>query len=209
MFRRLRTVAIQASQKIHLNRFKKVDPSKWPEKGYDEEGRNYLLCPRSFLYDKIDEEVNELHDAIEDNEPLENVLKEAGDVMAIAMFLADHRAHELDNGLLIHNTPRVVCLCGSTKFKEAFLQAQYEETMKGNIVLTVGFWHHAEAGITRPPLEPHQKIMLDDLHKRKIDLADEILVLNVDGYIGDSTRGEIEYATMWGKAVRYLEIPND
>lgn len=49
------------------------------------------------------------------------------------------------------------------------------------------------------------KAMLDDMHKAKIDMADEIFVINVDGYIGDSTRSEIEYAKMTGKAVRFLE----
>lgn len=47
--------------------------------------------------------------------------------------------------------------------------------------------------------------MLDDMHKRKIDMEDEIFVINVDGYIGSSTRSEIEYATTTWKAVRYLE----
>ena len=76
----------------------------------------------------------------------------------------------------------------------------------GNIVLSVGFYphaqkemHHEEAGCT-----PEQKIALDDLHKRKIDLADEVFVLNVDDYIGSSTRSEIDYAEAHGKPIRYL-----
>lgn len=79
--------------------------------------------------------------------------------------------------------------------------------MRGNIVLSVGFYPHAVSemhgdgvGITEA-----QKIELDELHKRKIDLADEILVINVGGYIGDSTRSEIEYARRYGKPVRWLE----
>jgi cell division protein FtsB len=60
--------------------------------------------------------------------------------------------------------------------------------------------HGEQAGCT-----PEQKIALDELHKRKIDLADEVLVLNVGGYIGESTRSEIEYARKLGKPVRYLE----
>jgi hypothetical protein len=46
--------------------------------------------------------------------------------------------------------------------------------------------------------------LFDELHKRKIDLADEVMVLNVGGYIGDSTRSEIEYAVKTGKTVKYL-----
>ena len=103
--------------------------------------------------------------------------------------------------------PCVVCLCGSTRFYEYFQRANYEETMAGRIVLSVGFYphaqkemHHEEAGCT-----PEQKIALDELHKRKIDFCDEVLVLNVGGYIGSSTRSEIDYAHSIGKPVRYLE----
>lgn len=103
--------------------------------------------------------------------------------------------------------PTIVCLCGSTRFYETFQKANYEETMAGRIVLTVGFYPHSqeqahgqEVGCT-----PEQKAMLDELHKRKIDLADEILVLNVDGYVGNSTRSEILYAHAHNKRIRWLE----
>lgn len=104
--------------------------------------------------------------------------------------------------------PTIVCLCGSTRFYEAFQQANYDETMAGRIVLSVGFYPHAKAehghgeGVGHDSAE---KVALDELHKRKIDLADEILVLNVGGYVGDSTRSEIAYAVAAGKAVRWLE----
>ena len=103
--------------------------------------------------------------------------------------------------------PCIVCLCGSTRFKDSFDEANYRETMAGKIVLSVGFYMHAtgnrhgeEIGAT-----PEQKIALDELHKRKIDLADEVLILNVGGYIGESTRSELEYAKTKGKTVRFLE----
>lgn len=86
----------------------------------------------------------------------------------------------------------------------------YEFTMRGYIVLSVGFYFHSSEkmhgetiGITA-----EQKIMLDELHKRKIDLADEIYVINVGGYIGESTRSEINYAMELNKPIRYLE-PED
>jgi hypothetical protein len=105
------------------------------------------------------------------------------------------------------NFPRIVCLCGSTRFNDAFAKAQLEETLKGKIVLTVGsntnsdtelFGHlsHEEFNSIRTKFE--------ELHKRKIELADEVFVLNVDGYIGDSTRGEIAYAKSLGKLITYL-----
>jgi hypothetical protein len=105
--------------------------------------------------------------------------------------------------------PRIVCLCGSTRFYEYFQKANFEETMKGNIVLSVGFYPHAQEKAHGEDLgvTPEQKIKLDELHKRKIDLADEVLILNVDGYIGNSTRSEMQYAMMNGKIVRFLE-PN-
>ena len=104
---------------------------------------------------------------------------------------------------------KVITLCGSTRFKEEFMKAQKDLTLQGNIVISVGLFGHSgdnevwenmdEGTLTRT------KEMLDDMHKRKIDMADEIFVINVGGYIGDSTRSEIEYAKEHGKAVRYLE----
>ena len=98
--------------------------------------------------------------------------------------------------------PRIVCLCGSTRFMEAFQEANLRETLAGRIVLSVGCDTKSDAMLG---LSPEIKAMLDELHKRKIDLAHEILVLNVGGYIGASTRSEIAYAKTEGKAVRYLE----
>lgn len=103
--------------------------------------------------------------------------------------------------------PTIVVLCGSTRFYAAFQEANYQFTMDGYIVLSVGFYPHAAAehghgeGVGHDSTE---KLALDELHKRKIDLADEVFVLNVDGYIGDSTRGEIAYAEAIGRPVKYL-----
>lgn len=99
--------------------------------------------------------------------------------------------------------PIIVCLCGSTRFKEVFIKANFEETMAGKIVLTVGWFSHSDKHIFYPTSK--QKIMLDELHKRKIDLADEILFLNVGGYIGESTMSELKYAYYAGKKIRFLE----
>lgn len=97
--------------------------------------------------------------------------------------------------------PRIVCLCGSTRFGAEFAAANYRETLAGKIVLSIGCvtTSDKDLGIT-----PEQKTMLDELHKRKIDLADEVLVLDVGGYVGPSTRGEIVYAEQRGKPIRYL-----
>ena len=104
---------------------------------------------------------------------------------------------------------KVITLCGSTRFREQFMQAQKDLTLQGYIVISVGLYGHAgdqevwenmdEGTLTKT------KEMLDDMHKRKIDMADEIFVVNVGGYIGESTKSEIEYAHEHGKVVRYLE----
>jgi hypothetical protein len=104
--------------------------------------------------------------------------------------------------------PKIVVLCGSTRFYRDFMAANYRETMKGNIVLSVGFYPHASEqahgqfiGITEG-----DKLRLDRLHLRKIDLSDEVFILDVGGYIGESTRNEIAYADSQGKPVRYLSM---
>jgi len=99
------------------------------------------------------------------------------------------------------NKPKIVCLCGSTRFKNDFEKANYDETIKGNIVLSVGCFGHSD----NIEFTIEEKEMLDDLHKRKIDLADEILVINIDNYIGESTKSEIEYAKNNNKVIRFWE----
>ena len=97
---------------------------------------------------------------------------------------------------------KVITLCGSTKFKDEFLQQQKRLTLEGNIVISVGmFGHSGDQEVWTEGV----KDMLDDMHKRKIDMADEIFVINVGGYIGSSTKSEIAYAQSTGKMVRYLE----
>lgn len=103
----------------------------------------------------------------------------------------------------------IITLCGSTRFRDQFMDAQKRLTLEGNIVISVGLYGHSgdeevwegmdEGTLTRT------KEMLDDMHKRKIDMADGIFVINVGGYIGDSTRSEIAYAEAAGKKVSYLE----
>ena len=100
---------------------------------------------------------------------------------------------------------KVITLCGSTRFKDAFIEAQKRLTLKGNIVISVGLFGHSG---DNEVWGDGTKEMLDDMHKRKIDMADEIFVINVGGYIGASTRSEIEYAYATGKPVRYLEEQN-
>ncbi len=102
-----------------------------------------------------------------------------------------------------HTTrPVIVRLCGSTRFLQAFQEATMRETLAGRIVLTISCGDTKNDAM--PGLGPDIKARLDELHKRKNDLADELLVLNVDGYIGASTRGEIDDAMLHGKRLRWL-----
>ena len=103
--------------------------------------------------------------------------------------------------------PLIVCLCGSTRFYDEFQRANYDLTMTGRIVLSVGFYPHAKAihghgeGVGHDSAE---KVALDELHKRKIDLADYCLIVSDEsGYFGESTAGEIRYAVEHGKPVEF------
>lgn len=104
---------------------------------------------------------------------------------------------------------KVITLCGSTRFKNQFMEVQKQLTLEGNIVISVGLFGHSGDSEVWENMDEGTltatKAMLDDMHKAKIDMADEIFVINVGGYIGDSTRSEIEYAQAHGKVVRYLE----
>lgn len=93
----------------------------------------------------------------------------------------------------------IVTLCGSTKFKDEFFEVQKKLTLDGYIVISVGLFGHSGDDLAG------KKEMLDDMHKRKIDLADEIFVINKGGYVGSSTKSEIEYAMKHNKKIRYLE----
>ena len=97
---------------------------------------------------------------------------------------------------------KVITLCGSTRFKEEFLEAQKRLTLEGNIVISVGLFGHSGDDVV---WTEGVKDMLDRQHLAKIDLADEIFVINVGGYIGDSTRREIAYAEFKGKSIKYME----
>lgn len=97
---------------------------------------------------------------------------------------------------------KIITLCGSTKFKDTFIEIQKKLTLEGNIVISVGLFGHSGDDEV---WNDNTKNMLDDMHKRKIDLSDEIFVINVNNYIGESTQDEIEYAKLTNKTIRYLE----
>lgn len=99
------------------------------------------------------------------------------------------------------NTPTVVAIIGSSKFKAQQLGVAQRETLRGKVVLLPGFWHHVDM----VPITDEQKRMIDELTFRKIDMADEVIVVNLNGYVGVSTQKGIDYAQSIGKPVKYLE----
>lgn len=101
------------------------------------------------------------------------------------------------------NKRKVITLCGSTKFKETFENVQKDLTLQGNVIFSLDFFSKSDNISITPDLEK----LLFEIHLQKIDMSDEIFVINVDGYIGESTKKEIEYAKQKGKTVTYLETP--
>ncbi len=101
---------------------------------------------------------------------------------------------------------KIITLCGSAKFEKEFFDLQKKLTLKGNIVLSLGLF---KSWCEDVKFTTELKEMLDDMHKRKIDMADEIFVINKNGYIGSSTKLEIEYAKKQNKTINYLELINE
>ena len=95
----------------------------------------------------------------------------------------------------------IITLCGSTRFKSVFLEVAKRLTLAGHIILMPAVFHHSD----EMELTMEQKIQLDNLHKQKINMSDAIYVINLNGYIGESTYGEIDWANRMGKAIYFLE----
>ena len=101
----------------------------------------------------------------------------------------------------VKNKYNIITLCGSIKFKNEFIKVQERLTLEGNIVFTPNFFYN----IKKEEINEKTKKMLDEMHRQKIDMSDEIYVINVGGYIGESTKSEIEYAKEKRKEISYLE----
>jgi hypothetical protein len=101
------------------------------------------------------------------------------------------------------SAPLIVCLCGSSRFRAEYEHHADRLTHDGAIIVTIHCFkgQHSEV----PGMDEAVRGSLDELHKRKIDLADRVFVINVGGYVGDSTRSEIAYARAKGKPVEFLE----
>ena len=99
------------------------------------------------------------------------------------------------------NKYKIITLCGSIRFKDEFFKIQEELTLKGNIVLTPNFLKNTK----KDTVDENTKNMLKEMHRQKIDISDAIFVINVNGYIGESTQAEIQYAKTKNKEISYLE----
>jgi len=98
----------------------------------------------------------------------------------------------------------IITLCGSTKFKNEFEEVAKNLALEGHAVLSVNMFHHAD----NLELTTEQRILLDNAHKEKINVSDAIFVINKDGYIGESTYSEIDWAQRMKKEIYFLEDPN-
>lgn len=101
---------------------------------------------------------------------------------------------------IVKNNYNIITLCGSIRFKTEFMRVQEELTLDGNIVFTPNFFNNL-----KDEMNIETKKMLDEMHRQKIDMSNEIYVINFGGYIGESTKSEIEYAKANGKKISYLE----
>lgn len=99
------------------------------------------------------------------------------------------------------NTHSVITLCGSSSFREVFIETANKLTLQHYIVLTPSFGFGLESDLI---VSHTLREILVSMHKQRIDMADEILVINKNGYIGDSTKAEIEYAKKNNKEINYL-----
>jgi hypothetical protein len=105
----------------------------------------------------------------------------------------------------VDDRPEIVCICGSTRFADEMIAANRELTFAGVMVVAPGVFLRAGDRDANSSITSEQKSALEALHLRKIDLADRVLVVNPGGYIGESTRREIEYAQATGKPVSYTD----
>jgi hypothetical protein len=99
-------------------------------------------------------------------------------------------------------TNEKITLCGSSRFKEEFEKVNRELTLQGNVVYSLAIFGHSDP---IQQLTEEQKILLDAVHFKKIDNSESVFVINVNGYIGESTRNEIEYAQKTNKKIYYYE----
>lgn len=125
--------------------------------------------------------------------------------MATKPVSASPSAQAIHDRIIKGERPSIVCLCGSTRFVSAFNKAKEDETLAGHIVLSIEIVTTQSRNDDPQYANPKVKAMLDELHLRKIDLADEVFILNVGGYIGESTQEELQYAIKHGKRIRFLE----
>jgi len=98
---------------------------------------------------------------------------------------------------------KVITLCGSTKFETKYREINEKLTLEGNVVFSCGVFKFKDAN------KENKRELLQEIHRKKIDMSDEIFVINVGGYIGEHTAEEIEYALKTGKKINYLEMKKE
>ena len=148
----------------------------------------------------------ESYDSMDDwREKVRSNIAEAQLRKAIPIIEAEARKAERER---IKTAPPIICLCGSTMFTREMLIKQWELTKQGYIVVS---WcalpddYYEGEDKSHIGDKENVKELVDEVHKRKIDLCDEVFVLNIGGYIGESTASEISYAKKLGKPIKYWQ----
>ena len=170
-----------------VKRYKKIELTY-----YDEKGDKIIKQLSGFFARLIQHECDHL-DGINF---IEKVINDNG--FATKENIEKYKLREQE---YIENKYKIITLCGSIKFKNEFMKVQEKFILEGNIVFTPNFFNN----IKKEEIDNETKKMLDEMHKQKIDMSDEIYVINFEGYIGESTKNEIEYAKKQGKIIKYLE----
>jgi len=123
----------------------------------------------------------------------------------LALIEQEYEPVELE---VLGKPSKIICLCGSTRFTPEMLVIQWNLTKQGHIVLSwCALPDNYVLGEDKAHIGDREgvKEVVDEVHKRKIDLCDEVFIINIGGYIGNSTTSEIKYAIAQGKPVKYLE----
>lgn len=126
-------------------------------------------------------------------------VRERPTVQALRGTCADVCERSLRYVRVVTDRPAIVCLCGSTRFREAFADAGRAESLAGRIVVRPEIFSQSDGLV----LDEESVRRLGELHRFKIELADELLIIDVDGYVGPATQDEVAYAQKLGKPVRY------
>ena len=161
---------------------------------YEQYGNEWLDEPEGYWDERLSNEIQEFKTATSQTARKRKLLN----IINISMM-----AYEVDKG---PTYSKIITLCGSTRFYKKFDEVMLKLTLAGWIVFTIGTHQFSDHDL---PNVNNVKKMLDKMHKTKIDMSAAIFVIDVDGYIGESTKTEIAHAYATDKKVFHLSKKKD